>query len=99
MITEQLLQPQQFPLWFILRRNRLDFIKHIYRTYGSSVWGEYGFKDAFNPTQNWFANSYLAIDQGPIIVMMENYRSGLLWDTFMANPEMQPMLNCNWICT
>ena len=71
----------------------IDFIKHIYRTYGSSVWGEYGFKDAFNPTQNWYTNSYLAIDQGPIIVMMENYRSGLLWNTFMANPEVQPMLN------
>jgi len=71
----------------------IDFIKHIYRTYGSNVWGEYGFKDAFNPTQNWYANSYLAIDQGPIIVMMENYRSGLLWDTFMANTEVQPMLN------
>jgi hypothetical protein len=71
----------------------IDFIKHIYRTYGSNVWGEYGFKDAFNPTQNWYANSYLAIDQGPIIVMMENYRSGLLWNTFMANPEVQPMLN------
>jgi len=71
----------------------IDFIKHIYRTYGSSVWGEYGFKDAFNPTQSWYANSYLAIDQGPIIVMIENYRSGLLWNLFMANPEIQPMLN------
>ena len=71
----------------------IDFIKHVYRTYGSNVWGEYGFKDAFNPSQNWYANSYLAIDQGPIIVMMENYRSGLLWNTFMANPEVQPMLN------
>jgi len=71
----------------------IDFIKHIYRTYESNVWGEYGFKDAFNPTQNWYANSYLAIDQGPIIVMIENYRSGLLWEKFMANPEIQPMLD------
>ena len=58
----------------------IEALKNFYRTYGSNVWGEYGFKDAFNPRQNWFASSYLAIDQGPIIVMIENYRSGLLWE-------------------
>jgi len=68
-------------------------LKNFYRTYGSSVWGEYGFKDAFNPQQNWFANSYIAIDQGPIICMIENYRSQLLWNKFMSNPEIQPMLD------
>ncbi|MEP0860170.1 MAG: T9SS type A sorting domain-containing protein [Ignavibacterium sp.] len=71
----------------------IEVIKHLYRNYYSGLWGEYGFKDAFNPTQNWFANSYLAIDQGPIIVMIENYRSNLLWNKFMSNPEIQPMLN------
>lgn len=71
----------------------IEVIKHLYRTYGSSVWGEYGFYDAFNPEENWYADSYLAIDQGPIIVMIENYRTGLLWDLFMANPEVQPMLS------
>lgn len=71
----------------------IEVIKHFYRTYYAGLWGEYGFKDAFNVTRNWFANSYLAIDQGPIIVMIENYRSGLLWNKFMANPEIQPMLN------
>ncbi len=71
----------------------IEALKHFYRNYYTGLWGEYGFKDAFNPTQNWFANSYLAIDQGPIIVMIENYRSGLLWNKFMANPEIQPMLN------
>lgn len=49
------------------------------------LWGEYGFKDAFNFEHNWFADSYLAIDQGPIVVMIENYRSGLLWEVFMRN--------------
>lgn len=68
-------------------------IKHFYRTYFSQLWGEYGFKDAFNVGSNWFAGSYLAIDQGPIIAMLENYRSGLLWNKFMANPEIQPMLS------
>jgi hypothetical protein len=71
----------------------IEALKNFYRTYGSNIWGEYGFKDAFNPRQNWFASSYIAIDQGPIIVMIENYRSGLLWEKFMANPEIQPMLD------
>jgi hypothetical protein len=47
-----------------------------------------GFYDALNPSENWFASSYLAIDQGPIICMIENYRSGLLWDYFMRNEEI-----------
>lgn len=68
-------------------------LKYFYRTFGSNLWGEYGFRDAFNQTVNWVATDYLAIDQGPIIVMIENYRSGLLWNMFMANPEIQPMLN------
>jgi hypothetical protein len=53
------------------------------------LWGRYGFVDAFNPTRGWTADTYLAIDQGPIIVMMENYRSGLLWKLFMAVPEVR----------
>ena len=50
---------------------------------------EYGFKDAFNLTADWFAPSYLAIDQGPIIVMIENYRTGLIWKLFMSHPDVQ----------
>jgi len=67
-------------------------IKHFYSTYQDSVWGQYGFYDAFNPSQKWFATSYLAIDQGPIVVMIENYRTQLLWNLFMKNTEIQPML-------
>ncbi len=52
------------------------------------LWGPYGFHDAFNFDENWFADSYIAIDQGPIMVMIENYRSGLLWDVFMRNEEV-----------
>ncbi|MCX7876829.1 MAG: T9SS type A sorting domain-containing protein [Melioribacteraceae bacterium] len=74
-------------------KESIEFLKNIYRKYGNKVFGDYGFKDAFNPTKNWFANSYLAIDQGPIMVMIENYRSQTLWKKFMANPEIQPMLN------
>ena len=50
---------------------------------------EYGFKDAFSIKENWFASSYIAIDEGPIVVMMENYRTGLLWDTFMKDEDVQ----------
>lgn len=64
-------------------------LKFFYYTVGDRLWGEYGFYDAFNLTQGWTADSYLAIDQGPIIVMIENYRSGLLWDLFMSAPEVQ----------
>lgn len=51
-----------------------------------------GFFDAFNQQRDWWTNSYLAIDQGPIILMIENHRSRLLWDLFMSNPEIQPMM-------
>ncbi|MBW6490345.1 MAG: T9SS type A sorting domain-containing protein [Lentimicrobium sp.] len=71
----------------------LAALKHFYRELGDKTWGWMGFYDAFNQRENWWATSYLAIDQGPIIGMIENYRSGLLWTNFMANPEIEPMLN------
>jgi len=64
-------------------------IHHFYYLLGDRLWGEYGFYDAFDVTEGWWANSYLAIDQGPIICMIENYRTGLLWDLFMSCPEVQ----------
>lgn len=64
-------------------------IRHFYFVLGDKLWGEYGFYDAFNPGEGWWANSYLAIDQGPIIVMIENGRSGLCWELFMSAPEVQ----------
>lgn len=68
-------------------------LKFFYYTMGDRLWGEYGFFDAFNVTEGWVANSYLAIDQGPIIIMIENHRTGLLWDLFMSAPEIQQGLN------
>lgn len=64
-------------------------LRHFYYDLGDKIWSEYGFVDAFNETENWYAKSHLAIDQGPIIVMIENYRSGLLWKLFMSIPEIQ----------
>ncbi len=71
----------------------MDAIKHFYYFMGDKLWGEYGFYDAFNVTENWYANSYLAIDQGPIIVQIENHRTALLWDLFMSSTEVQAGLN------
>ena len=64
-------------------------IKYFYYTIGDKLWGEYGFYDAYNITESWIASSYLAIDQGPMVVMIENHRTGLLWDYFMTCPEIQ----------
>lgn len=64
-------------------------LKFFYYTLGDRLWGTYGFYDAFNITEGWTADSYLAIDQGPIVVMIENYRTGLLWNLFMSAPEVQ----------
>lgn len=61
----------------------------FYYTLGDKIFGEYGFKDAFNLNKRWFAGSYLAIDQGPIIVMIENHRTGMLWNLFMQNSNIQ----------
>lgn len=67
----------------------MDALKFFYYILGDRLWGEYGFYDAFNASAEWTASSYLAIDQGPIIVMIENYRTGLLWELFMSAPEVQ----------
>lgn len=67
----------------------MQAMRHFYEDLGDMVWGEYGFKDAFNLSQKWVAEGYLGIDQGPIVVMIENYRSGLLWNLFMSCPEIR----------
>jgi hypothetical protein len=71
----------------------MDAIRHFYFILGDRLWGEYGFYDAFDVNEGWWANSYIAIDQGPIICMVENYRTGLLWDLFMSSPEVQQGLD------
>jgi hypothetical protein len=64
-------------------------LKHWYFDMKDKLWGPYGFYDAFSETDNWYPQRYLAIDQGPIVAMIENYRSGLLWKLFMSCPEVQ----------
>lgn len=67
----------------------MNTIKFFYKSYGSRLFGKYGFYDAFSVTDNWFPERYLAIDQGPEVVMIENYRTGLLWNLFMSAREVQ----------
>jgi hypothetical protein len=67
----------------------MQALKFYYYVLGDKIWKEYGFVDAFSLHNIWFADSFLAIDQGPIIVMIENYRSGLLWNLFTSCPEVK----------
>lgn len=71
----------------------MKVIRHLYEDLGDKVLGEYGFYDAFSEHHNWYSNKYLAIDQGPEVVMIENYRTGLLWNLFMSAPEVQSGLD------
>jgi hypothetical protein len=64
-------------------------MRYFYEELKGNLWGSFGFKDAFSLEENWFSDGYLAIDQGPIVIMIENHRSGLLWDLFMSAPEVQ----------
>ena len=74
-------------------KESLAALRYFYEQLGTKIWNEKaGFVDSFNETANWVDGSYLAIDQGPIICMIENYRSGLLWDYFMSAPEIQTAL-------
>jgi len=67
----------------------IQTLRHFLNRYGEKIWQRYGFVDAFNEQRDWYADTFLSIDQGPIVVMMENHRSGLLWKLFMSAPEVQ----------
>ena len=67
-------------------------LKHYYRDLGAQIWDIYGPRDAFNPGQDWISPIYMGLNQVPIVVMVENYRTGLVWKNFMANPEIGVML-------
>lgn len=68
-------------------------LKYFYRERGAELFGKYGPYDAFNDAQNWVQKACIGIDQGPIVVMIENHRTGLLWDTMMKDEELQAGLN------
>ncbi len=64
-------------------------LRHFYYGLGDRLWGEYGFYDAFDLTDGWFSTEYLAIDQGPVVAMIENHRTGLLWELFMSDADVR----------
>ncbi|MGZ5219564.1 MAG: glucoamylase family protein, partial [Chitinophagaceae bacterium] len=64
-------------------------LKNYYYNYGKFLWGEYGFRDAFNLTQNWCSEIYMGLNQAPMVVMIENYRTRLLWNLFMSDKDVQ----------
>ncbi|MEO5945467.1 MAG: glucoamylase family protein [Chitinophagaceae bacterium] len=67
----------------------MQALKFFYYVIGDKIFKEYGFTDAFSLSNPWFASSFLAIDQGPIITMIENYRTGLVWNLFTGSPEIK----------
>ena len=70
-------------------KESMEALRYFYEEIGDKIWSKYGFVDGFSIEHNWIAKSHLAIDQGPIVVMIENYRSGLIWNLFMKIPDIQ----------
>jgi hypothetical protein len=66
-------------------------LKHFYRDLGAQVWDIYGFRDSFNEQQNWYSGITMGLNQAPMAIMIENYRTGLIWKSFMSNPEIPQM--------
>jgi len=71
----------------------LPTIQSMIERYGDNIWGKYGFYDAFNPTANWVNDDFIGIAQGPMMIMIENFRTGLIWDFVMKDPIIQDGLN------
>ena len=66
-----------------------EALRTFYARYYARLWGPYGLRDAYNVAEGWFAEDYLGIDQGPILLMIENERTGAIWDAFMAHPDVR----------
>ncbi len=64
-------------------------LKNYYYNYGKFLWGAYGFRDAFDLTENWCSDLYMGLNQAPMVVMIENYRTGLIWKLFMSDPDIK----------
>ncbi|HEY6767260.1 MAG TPA: glucoamylase family protein [Candidatus Sulfotelmatobacter sp.] len=71
----------------------MAMLKHVYRDLGGKIWGVYGPRDAINLTEDWVSPIFMGLNQAPMTVMIENYRSELIWKLFMSNPEIKPMLD------
>jgi hypothetical protein len=67
----------------------LPTIKSLNEKYGDQLWGKYGYYDSFNLTAKWVDNDYVGIDQGPLLILVENFRTGMVWDYMMKDPIIQ----------
>ncbi len=74
-------------------KESLACLRHLYENHYDRLWGRYGFSDAFNLDQDWFSDNVLGIDQGALLLMIENYRTGLIWKMMMENPYLQDAMN------
>lgn len=70
----------------------MQALRHFYRNLGDRLWDVYGFRDAINLNEEWVAPIFMGLNQAPIVVMIENHRTGLVWDLFMKNPEIHDAL-------
>ena len=70
-------------------KESMEALRYFYYALGNKIWSNYGFVDGFSIDKNWYAKTHLAIDEGPIVTMIENYRTGLLWELFMNVPDIQ----------
>jgi hypothetical protein len=77
------------PSFVYAPRESMAALRYFYEDLGDKIWGRFGFVDGFSEQNDWYDDSFLAISQGPIVVMIENYRSGLMWKLFMSIPEIQ----------
>ena len=71
----------------------LTVLESLKSNYGAQAWGRYGFCDAFHPAANWYQPTSLGIDLGISVLMAENLRTSLIWDTFALNPEVPAALS------
>ena len=67
----------------------MEALRYFYEEKGDRLWRDYGFVDGFSEHHDWYATTHLAIDQGPIVVMIENHRTQFMWKLFMSIPEIQ----------
>ena len=70
-------------------KESMEMLRWMLEEHEEQLWKKYGFIDAFSLEHDWYSDGFLAIDQGPIIIMIENHRTGLLWRHFMSAPEIQ----------
>lgn len=74
-------------------KESIAFINYLNSNLGDKVWGKYGYYDAYSESHDWYPQKYLAIDQGPIVVMIQNYKDGFIWNLFMQAPEVKKGLS------